>query len=41
MRQEVKKGQITLEYYQTNKMPANGLTKILGPTKHARFVDLL
>jgi hypothetical protein len=41
VRQEVKKGRITLEYCQTDKMPADGLIKILGPTKHARFVDLL
>jgi hypothetical protein len=41
IRQKVKKEQITLKYCQTNKMLANGLTKILRPIKHARFVDLL
>jgi LDH2 family malate/lactate/ureidoglycolate dehydrogenase len=41
VRQEVKKGRITLEYCQTDKMPADGLTKILGPIKYARFVNLL
>jgi hypothetical protein len=38
---EVKKGRIALVYYQIDDMPADGLTKILGPTKHLRFVNLL
>lgn len=38
---KVKKGRIALVYYQTDNMPADGLTKILGPTKHLRFVNLL
>jgi hypothetical protein len=38
---EVKKGHITLVYCQIDDMPADGLTKILGPTKHLRFVNLL
>lgn len=41
VRHEVKKGRIDLQYCQTEKMPADGLTKILGPTKHARFIKLL
>jgi hypothetical protein len=41
VRHEVKKGRITLVYYQTDDMPADGLTKILEPTKHLRFVNLL
>jgi hypothetical protein len=38
---KVKKGRIALVYYQINDILANGLTKILGPTKHLRFVNLL
>jgi hypothetical protein len=38
---EVKKGRIALVYCQIDDMPADGLTKILGPTKHLRFVNLL
>jgi hypothetical protein len=41
VRHEVKKGRITLAYCQTDDIPADGLTKILGPTKHLRFVNLL
>jgi hypothetical protein len=41
VRHEVKKGRIALVYCQTDDMPADGLTKILGPTKHLRFVNLL
>jgi hypothetical protein len=32
---------IALVYCQTDDMPADGLIKILGPTKHLRFVNLL
>jgi hypothetical protein len=38
---KVKKGRIALVYYQTDDMPADGLIKILGLTKHLRFVNLL
>jgi hypothetical protein len=38
---KVKKGRIALVYYQTDNMLVDGLTKILGPTKHLRFVNLL
>jgi hypothetical protein len=38
---EVKKGRIALVYCQIDDMPADGLTKILGLTKHLRFVNLL
>ena len=41
VRHEVKQGHIELQYCQTENMPADGLTKILGLTKHTRFVDLL
>ena len=41
VRHKVKKGRIALIYYQTDDMPADGLIKILGPTKHLRFVNLL
>jgi hypothetical protein len=41
VRHKVKKGYITLVYYQIDDMPADGLTKILGLTKHLRFVNLL
>ena len=41
VRHEVKKGHIELRYCQTENMPADGLTKVLGPTKHARFSQLL
>ena len=38
---KVKKGRIALVYCQIDIMPADGLIKILGPTKHLRFVNLL
>jgi hypothetical protein len=38
---KVKKGRIALVYCQIDDIPADGLTKILGPTKHLRFVNLL
>jgi uncharacterized protein YlbG (UPF0298 family) len=38
---KVKKGRIALVYCQTDDMSADGLTKILGPIKHLRFVNLL
>jgi hypothetical protein len=38
---KVKKGRIALVYCQIDDMPADGLIKILGPTKHLRFVNLL
>jgi methyl coenzyme M reductase subunit D len=38
---KVKKGRITLVYYQIDDISADGLTKILGLTKHLRFVNLL
>jgi hypothetical protein len=38
---KVKKDYITLVYYQTDDILADGLTKILGPIKHLRFVNLL
>jgi hypothetical protein len=41
VRHEVKKGYIALVYCQTDDMPADGLTTILGPIKHLRFVNLL
>ena len=41
VRYKVKKGRIALVYCQTDDMLADGLTKILGPTKHLRFVNLL
>jgi hypothetical protein len=41
VRYKVKKGRIALVYYQTDDIPADGLIKILGPTKHLRFINLL
>jgi hypothetical protein len=41
VRHEVKKGRIALVYCQTDDIPADGLTKILGPAKHLRFINLL
>jgi uncharacterized protein YlbG (UPF0298 family) len=38
---KVKKGRIALVYCQKDDISANGLTKILGPTKHLRFINLL
>jgi hypothetical protein len=39
LRQECEKGTVKLEWISTKEMPADGLTKALGPLKHASFVQ--
>jgi hypothetical protein len=41
LRDRVEKGRIELFYVSTEDMVADGLTKPLGATKHARFIELL
>jgi hypothetical protein len=37
LRQETEKGTVKIEWISTNEMPADGLTKALGPQKHEAF----
>ena len=41
LRDRVEKGRIELFYVSTEDIVADGLTKPLGTTKHARFIELL
>ena len=41
IREEVRKGNISLFYVPTEEMAADGLTKALNATMHARFVEML
>ena len=37
LRQETEKGTVKIEWISTNEIPADGLTKVLGPQKHESF----
>ena len=41
VRELIEKQVIQLEYLQTDRMLADGLTKPLGPTKYQAFIDFL
>ena len=41
IRQEVEEGRLQLAYIPTDRMPADGLTKVLKSPAHARFIRLL
>lgn len=41
LRQEVQNGRVLVEWVPTNKMVADGLTKLLPRQKHAKFVEML
>ena len=41
IREKVAEGLISIEYLQTNEMPADLLTKALGSNKHYKFLELL
>ena len=41
LRQEAARGTIKCEWIETSKMPADGLTKILGPRQHTTFLRQL
>ena len=41
LRQECQKGNIKLEWIETNQMPADGLTKLLPKQKHQNFLRQL
>lgn len=41
LRQETEKGTLRVDWISTNEMPADGLTKPLGPQKHRAFVEQL
>ncbi len=41
VRQELEKGSIKIEYLPTNKMLADGLTKLLTITKFKEFIKLI
>jgi hypothetical protein len=41
IQQEVEVGRLNVKWVDTNNMPANGMTKILGRQKHAEFLRQL
>lgn len=41
VKEKVEQGLIVVEYLETSKMPADGLTKALSPPKHLKFLDLI
>jgi hypothetical protein len=41
IQQEVEAGHLNVKWVETNNMPANGMTKILGQQKHAEFLRQL
>ena len=41
IREQVRNKVVAIEYLNTSKMPADGLTKALTVAKHQKFVDLI
>ena len=41
LRQEHEQGRLHCDWVESAKMPADGLTKVLGPQKHATFLEQL